>query len=168
MLKVPNANLTGAHHTAARHVYLPNYTRAAPPERHRCTFSTFGILAARFRLFSRPINAKIEHVEPCTKTSIALHSYLMKRKNFENSLYCPDGFTNIDGINWQRQGDWRKIVVRDTGIISVSKIGSNDHSKQAKMVRNLLCNYFSSPAEQVPWQWDVIYARRTYTERNIK
>ena len=123
--------------------------------------NAFGILAARFRIFRRPINAKIAHVESCTKASIALHTYFMQGKNFENSQYCPDGFTNFDGTNRQRQVDWRKIVESDTGIHSVSKIGSNNYSKQAKMVRNLFCEYSSSPAGQVPWQWDIFHARRT-------
>ena len=64
--------------------------------------NAFGILAARFHTFSRPINAKIEHFESCSKASIAFHNYLMQCKNFENSQYCPDGFTDIDGTNWQR------------------------------------------------------------------
>ena len=40
--------------------------------------STFGILAARFRIFRRPILATVETVEPVApKCCVALHNYLM-------------------------------------------------------------------------------------------
>eukprot|EP00795_Rhopilema_esculentum_P004036 gene4036-20211_t len=123
--------------------------------------NAFGILTARFRIFSRPINAKVEHVESCTKASVALHNYLMKSKKFKNSQYCPEGFADIDGTCNQRQGDWRRIVEGDTGLAPVSRIGSNNYSKEAKRVRDLFCQYFNSEAGQVPWQWEIIHAKRT-------
>ena len=186
--------------------------------------NSFGNLAARFRIFRRPINATFAHVDSFTKASIALHKYfffffyitiknsikkdtnlqnsvppkagndtesssphfewhlqifnyivlkvqtslapnnaknklcfsfeknkkkrkkksfffparlghkyLMQGKNFDNSQYCPDCFINFDGTNRKRQSDWRKLIVEsETGIHSVSKIGSDKNSKQAK------------------------------------
>ena len=40
--------------------------------------SSFGILAAQFRIFRRPINAQVETVCSITKAAVALHNYLMK------------------------------------------------------------------------------------------
>ena len=85
----------------------------------------------------------------------------MQSTTSENSQYCPEGFTDIDGTTRTRQGDWRKIVESDTGIHPVSRIGSNNYSIQAKRVRDLFCDYFNSPAGQVPWQWDMVHTRRT-------
>ena len=120
--------------------------------------NAFGILTARFRIFSRPINATVEHIESCTKASVALHNYLMCGRKLENNQYCPEGFVDIDGTSRQRQGDWRKIVESDTGLGPVVRIGSNNYSKEAKRVRDLFCEYFNSPAGQVPWQWEIIHA----------
>ena len=69
--------------------------------------NAFGILTARFRIFSRPINAKVEHVESCTKASVDFHNYLMQSKKFKNSQYCPEGYADIDGTSNQRQGNCR-------------------------------------------------------------
>ena len=40
--------------------------------------NSFGILAAQFRIFRRPINAQVETVCSITKTAVTLHKYLMK------------------------------------------------------------------------------------------
>ena len=40
--------------------------------------NTIGIMAARFRIFRRPIVAKVETVESTTKACVGLHNYLMK------------------------------------------------------------------------------------------
>ena len=95
--------------------------------------NSFGNLAARFLVFRRKINGKMAHVDSFTRASIALHKYLMKGKNFNNSQYWPDCFIDFDSTNRKRQGDWRKLIVEsETGIHSVSKIGSDKNSKQAK------------------------------------
>ena len=72
--------------------------------------NSFGNLAARFRIFRRPINAKFAHVESFTTASIALHKYLMKGKIFESSQYCPDCFIDFDSTNRKRQGDLRILI----------------------------------------------------------
>ena len=53
----------------------------------------FGILAARFRVFRRPIHAKVESVVSITKACVAMHNYLMANKSFE-SRYCTQGFVD--------------------------------------------------------------------------
>ena len=59
--------------------------------------NTFGILAARFRIFRRPILSFLETVENITKAYVALHNYLMANKKFgETNSYCPNGFIDQD------------------------------------------------------------------------
>ena len=71
--------------------------------------NTFGILAARFRIFRRPILSCLETVENIIKACVALHNYLMANKKFgETNSYCPNGFINQDV---QRNGEWREIVI---------------------------------------------------------
>ena len=57
--------------------------------------NTFGIAAARFRVFRCPIHARVEMVVNITKVVVALHNYLMNGKTFESrSNYCPARFTD--------------------------------------------------------------------------
>ena len=44
--------------------------------------NTFGINAARFRIFCRPILSCLETVENITKACVAPHNYLMANKKF--------------------------------------------------------------------------------------
>ena len=58
---------------------------------------TFEIVAARFRIFRRPILSCLETVENITKACVTLHNYLMANKIFgETNSYCPNGFIDKD------------------------------------------------------------------------
>lgn len=122
--------------------------------------NSFGILAARFRIFHQPINAKVEHVQSYTKAAVALHNFLMYNRPSEQNHYCPDGFADVDLPTRYIEGEWRREVEHDTGITSISRMCSNNYSKQAKDVRDLFCKYFNSQEGQVPWQWNLTTATR--------
>ena len=55
--------------------------------------NSFGILAARWCIFRRPIIAKPDNVVVYTKASIALHNFL---RTTESSVYCPPGFIDSE------------------------------------------------------------------------
>ena len=111
----------------------------------------FGIAASRFRVFRRPIIAKVETVVDITKAIVALHNYLIVNSN----MYCPNGYVDSETNEGRRPGDWRREVVGDTGLVPVGQIGSNNYTKNDKDTRDDFRDYFSSPAGQVPWQWGV-------------
>ena len=57
--------------------------------------NTFGIAAARFRVFRRPIQARVEMVVQITK-AVVLHNFLMAGRSFQQGTrYCPIGFIDI-------------------------------------------------------------------------
>ena len=56
--------------------------------------NTFGILTARFRIFRRPILAKIDNVISITKACLALHNFLMPYR--KSNSYFPDDFAAIN------------------------------------------------------------------------
>ena len=95
----------------------------------------FGILAARFRAFRRPIHAKVESVVTIAKDCVALHNYLMANKSFE-SRYCPQGFLDIELNGTPKEGEWRHMVLDGTGIGEIKSVGSNNYSEEAKAVRD--------------------------------
>ena len=55
--------------------------------------NAFGILAARWRIFRRPIRASISTVEGIIKACTCLHNYLMQT---ENAGYVPSGFVDTE------------------------------------------------------------------------
>ena len=64
----------------------------------------FGILAARFRSFLRPILALVEPVEPVRKCCVALHNYLMAgRLTDEGNAYCPNDFVDQEVRNKKKK-----------------------------------------------------------------
>ena len=50
-----------------------------------------GILVARWRVFCRAIQAKIETVQAIVQTAICLHNYL---RQTDTASYCPAGFVD--------------------------------------------------------------------------
>ena len=56
----------------------------------------FGILAARWRIFSTPIEASVEHAQQYTLTCMSLHHYL---RQTDNARYCPSGFIDQESAS---------------------------------------------------------------------
>ena len=145
--------------------------------------NSFGILAARFRIFRRPIHAKVETVQNITKACTSLHNYLMSGKSFERDNYCPPGFADYQSCNGHRNGEWRAVTQNDNGewravtqndngewravtqndngLVSITQAGSHNYSKDAKQIRDDFCQYFNSPEGEVPWQYDLLSATRS-------
>ena len=112
--------------------------------------NSFGILAARWRIFHRPMIATIDHVVSYTKAAIALHNYL---QTTESSVYCPTGFSDIEDSNGDvTEGSWREEPAAQ-GLEPVSRVGSNRYSLTAAAIRDTFKDYFSSPAGKVSWQY---------------
>lgn len=119
----------------------------------------FGIAAARFRIFRRPIIAKVDNVVAITKAVVALHNYLMVSQNtmFNDKYYCPPGFVDNERSNGHIEiGEWRSEVQGNTGLLPLNSIGSNNYSRQAKDVREDFMAYFNSKDGEVSWQWEHI------------
>lgn len=76
-------------------------------------------MAARWRIFRRPIIADPDSVEVFTKATIALHNYL---RTTESSVYCPPGFVDgEDGAGHIVEGSWRN---EEVGFSSMPHVGN--------------------------------------------
>lgn len=74
--------------THTRQVFNHRLSRA------RCVVeNVFGILSSRFRIFSSPINMKLEHIESAVMACCTLHNYLRRTKG---DTYSVVGDGNID------------------------------------------------------------------------
>ena len=104
--------------------------------------NTFGILAARWRIFRRPILATPQHVTTFTKAAVALHNFL---RTYESSTYCPPGFTDSeDGSGQIVQGNWRQDVPDGDGLRAIGQVAGNRSSSSAAAIRECYREYFSS------------------------
>ena len=76
------------------------------------------------------------------KAAVALHSYIMNEKSFGSvARYCPIGFADTEGPGGaQLRGEWRDIVKRDQGLLHLGRVGSNNYSRSAKIVREDFSN----------------------------
>ena len=70
--------------------------------------NSFGIATARFRIFRRPINAKVSTVKSVTKAVVGLHSFLMKKNHEGDNQYCPPNYIDRGKDDHVLPGDWRQ------------------------------------------------------------
>lgn len=119
--------------------------------------NAFGILAARWRIFSKPIKASVENAERYTLACIGLHNYL---KLTDNPSYCPSGFVdNYSGSGEIRLGEWRKIVAEGSGgIVEIRNLRGCRRRENAVEMRNAILEYVNGVGA-LEWQLD--HVRRT-------
>ena len=124
----------------------------------RVSENTFGISTARWRIFKRPIDAISERSIGITKAVVALHNFLMLHESTlprHERRYCPPGFVDSEDNNAEIvPGAWRTDVGKDTGHepLTQPKKAGNACKKGAKEIRDVLKNFFNSPAGAVSWQ----------------
>ena len=117
--------------------------------------NTFGIAASRFRIFRRPIIAKVDTVKAITKAVVALHNLLMaSRVQEEPYNYCPFDYVDQEVKGKFKQGEWRNDS-KNLGMLLMGRCGSNNFSSSAKEMRSRFKNYFNSDAGSVSWQIDL-------------
>ncbi|XP_047140903.1 uncharacterized protein LOC124815975 [Hydra vulgaris] len=122
----------------------------------RIVENAFGIAASRFRIFRRSFIASTKKVVLITKAVVALHNFLMsKRKESLNYDYCPNTYIDQDGQNELIPGEWRKEIGDVQGLQDISNSACNNHSKDARKIRNNFKKYFNTDGA-VDWQWSLI------------
>ena len=104
--------------------------------------NTFGILASRWRIFRRPIKAKVENAQRYSLTAICLYNYLQQT---HNAYYCTTGFIDSENSNGSiREGFWRDII-RSKGVAGLQEIGN---VRGSLFQRVLLISYQQNALEQ--------------------
>ena len=114
--------------------------------------NAFGILAARWRIFRKPIRAAPENDDSFVKACLCLHNYLILTGN---AMYLPSGFVDSeDSSGNMRAGDWRNTASYHVGALQSVSIGRafNNSSYTANQVRTAFTTYFNSDEGSLPWQ----------------
>lgn len=114
----------------------------------RIVEDVFGILAARFRIFEKPIPLDPDKVTTIVLAACALHNFL-RSKTSSRKVFMPDG--SIDSDN--TLGDWRHEKQCEC-FERLTLQGGNRYTGEGRSVRDEFCDYFNSNG-QVPWQWDM-------------
>ena len=124
----------------------------------RVVENTFDILVSRWRVFQKPIDAKLERIEKIILAAIALHNYLRQTDN----AYCtPNGFVGSEDNSGNIvPGQWRSILDGNS-LQNVRPIRSQKLTRTAIETREALANYLATDGS-VSWQLD--YIRQTGNE----
>lgn len=112
--------------------------------------NSFGVLAARWRIFGTTINADIELVKSIVEASVILHNFLIQKQDM--NLLTFDTDRNGQTVS----GNWRQITENDNGMRTVGHQGSNNYTGSASSVRESFMQYFNSEDGSVSWQNDKI------------
>ncbi|XP_048062134.1 protein ALP1-like [Megalobrama amblycephala] len=114
----------------------------------RVAENAFGILANRLRVFRNTIFLEPDKVVKITMASLCIHNFLRERRS---EAYTPPAFADWENEDHSLvEGTWRN---QGTGSFQpVEQRSESSVSVTAESQRNLLCDYFVSPAGCVPWQ----------------
>lgn len=118
----------------SQHIFNYRLSRA-----RRMIESTFGIMAARFRLLRTIIELSEPNIKHCVLAICVLHNWIISNNQNENVHDSSDHVENRSDVN-------TVVPVND------ERVSNNE----AKNVREMLKNYFCSPAGETQWQYDMI------------
>ncbi|XP_059907778.1 uncharacterized protein LOC132457543 [Gadus macrocephalus] len=114
-----------------------NYRQARA---RRVVENAFGILAARFRIFGRPIDCQPEKAVKIVKACVALHNFLAST---ERARYMPASFVDTTADTGEVQpGEWRQHVEGDRNMVDGPRcsVGRARPSQRAALVREQLAD----------------------------
>lgn len=114
--------------------------------------NSFGILAARWRIFRSPIIALPINIEHFTRACIVLHNFLMYNNKEDYSSHGFGDYIAEDGR--LVQGAWRREEACHN-LTSISPAEGMRCTNKAQEIRNQLKNYYSTTGS-VPWQLECV------------
>lgn len=131
-------------------VYNDRHSRA-----RRVIENVFGVLRARWRIFSHPIKASVENTERFVLACLCLHNYL---RQTENSMYTPFGFVDIETAKGEiKPGEWRSYISEGGGCLKNMNIAKGGRRKVvANEVRDALKTFLNSEVGSVSWQLEYV------------
>lgn len=124
--------------------------------------NTFGILAARWRIFTHPISLHPDSADKIIMACLCLHNFLMTENNrlqARERTYCPSHYIDTELDNGDViLGEWRKENA--TGIQNLRSSSAHRARTEAYSQRDILKDYCLTPEGEVTWQY--AYVRRGF------
>jgi len=123
--------------------------------------NAFGVLAARWRIFSRPIRADATTTDLIIRACIGLHNFLIST---ENGSYIPLGFVDSESPDGLTEGEWRHEVKNDTQpamTCPAYQVNNTECSVASRLARKTLTDYVNSDegSHKRPWQLEWVQVK---------
>ena len=122
----------------------------------------FGILVARWRIFCRAIEAKVETVQAIVQAAICLHNYLRQTDTASYCLLTSYFVDSFDDSGNTLPGEWHRITSADedsSALRNLPAARGTRYRNYALDVSEALKAYVNSDQGAVPCQWDYICKR---------
>ena len=112
--------------------------------------NVFGILRARWRIFSHPIKESDQNTERYVIACFCLRNYL---RQTENSLYTPQHFVDVEFVDGKiEEGEWRSQAGQDGCLKLMKPLKGSRKKIVANELRENLKHFVHSEIRPVPWQ----------------
>ncbi|GFU18669.1 DDE Tnp4 domain-containing protein [Trichonephila clavipes] len=123
----------------------------------RVSENAFGILAWRFRVFSKAIELKPDTIDRVILAACSLHNWLRKTSP---GHYMPQNALDREDFNTGEvtPGQWR---LHANTLRPVTSLGSNNPNRTAIQIRQQFMKYFTEE-NPLPWQWEKLGLKRPY------
>ena len=141
-----------ARNTLTKEKGIYNYRHSRARRTSECTF---GIMAAKFEIFQRPIRVEPDEAIQVTQAAVVLHNFIRRR----------DGVMvdRTSTVNYELVQD--EIRVDGPGLIPLARPRNHGRNNDAAAsVREDICNFFNDPVGSVTWQDRHVF-RNVYVDR---
>lgn len=116
----------------------------------RISENAFGILNARWRIYTRNMIGKMENIISAVKATKGLHNFIIRK--YSNNSYMSPALIDSEKDGVMIPGTWRNYP---TQLGYIGRGGSNTYRRNPKEIRDEYCRYFNEEGA-VSWQWDRI------------
>ncbi|XP_066586348.1 uncharacterized protein [Prorops nasuta] len=107
--------------------------------------SAFGILAARWRIYRRPITASISTAGKIVQATVCLHNFIIQSENKLQNFQRRYTRTGTDGE-----------TSVNSALQDIQNVGqTNAHTQLASRIRDNFASYFENSGA-IPWQWQKV------------
>ncbi|KAJ8914321.1 hypothetical protein NQ315_011308 [Exocentrus adspersus] len=114
--------------------------------------NTFGILAAKWRIYRKPMICDVSTAENIVKSTVCLHNFI--NKNDREGQYVAPGYVDYENSSGDViHGAWRKELQNENALRNISRTGANTFGRNAGHVRDMFAEYFCNEGA-IPWQWN--------------
>lgn len=124
----------------------------------RIVENVFGIIANRFRILRKPIALEPRKVKEIVLAICALHNFLITNKESMNR-YAPVGTFDREDENTHAviNGTWRQEDgMPIENLLPLQRGVNQNYSTEARVVREELKEYFTTPIGEIHWQYKYI------------
>lgn len=119
----------------------------------RVVENTFGILAAKWRVYRQPIIAGLDTVDAIVKATCVLHNFLRRR----DGVSSDHPYMESSDIDEEDEDPDRPRTEDESGALrALRNQSSNNATREAKEARERLADFVLSPEGALPWQERVV------------